>query len=109
MRILKRTLILLLVLALLAGIGTGLWYFFLRDGRTFVALAKRFEAGENYDWALRCYEWAWDREPENAAMPLALADCYARSGNSTRCEATLWDAIERMPGETELYFALSRV
>ena len=108
MRIFKRILITLLLLAILAGIAAGVWYLFLRNGATFVKLAKRFETAGTYDWAVRCYEWAWDREPENVSMPLALAECYARSGNDTRREATLWDAIERMPEQTELYFALSR-
>ncbi len=108
MRIFKRILAVLLVLALLGGLGYGGWYFFLRNGSTLLALGQRFEAEGRYDWAVRCYEWAWDREPENAAMPLALAACHAAEGNYTLCESTLWDAVEAMPEQTELYFALSR-
>lgn len=108
MRTIKRILIMILLLALLSGLGFGGWYFFLRDGSGFTTLAMRFEMEGNYDWALRCYAWAWEREPDNVAMPLALANCYAASGNYTRCESVLWDAIEQMPEQIELYIALSQ-
>ncbi len=108
MRIFKRIIITLLVLALAAGLGYGGWRFFLRDGQATLKLAAKFEAEGNFNWAVRCYEWAWSREPENIDIPLALADCYAAAGNDTLREATLWDAIEAMPNRTEFWFALSQ-
>lgn len=109
MRIFKRIVLTLLVLALLFGAVWAGWYYLLRDGSTWLTLAQRLEAEERYDWALRCYRWAWSREPYNTALPMDLAECYEVSGNYTKCEATLWEAIERMPGEVELYQMLSRV
>lgn len=109
MRIFKRICVTLLVLALLAAILSAVWYFFLRDGSTFLALAERFETAEEYEWAVRCYRWAWAREPYNTSIPLALAKCHVDNGNYTKCEATLWEAIGRTPGDASLYLMLSRV
>ncbi len=109
MKIFKRILILLLVLVLLAGIAGGVWYFFFRDGATLLRLARHLDGVGRYDWATRCYRWAWDREPDNSAIPIELAESYAASGNYTKCEATLWEAIEQAPGDLNLYLTLSQV
>ena len=109
MRIIKRIFITLLVLALLLGATGAVWHYFLKDGSTFVMLAERFESAGRQTWAERCYRWAWSRERGNLSIPLALADSYARSGNYTKCEAVIWEAIERTPGQTELYMTLSRI
>lgn len=109
MKIFKRICITLLVLALLAAATAGVWYFFLRDGSTYLTLAEKFEADGQYDWSARCYRWAWNREPYNIDIPLTLAERYIQWGNYTKCEATLWEAIERMPGEVALWLRLSQV
>ena len=109
MKVFKRILALLLVLALLAGAAWCVWRFLLRDGSTWQSLAQQLESSGRYAWAERCYRWAWSREPYSTALPIALARCYESSGNYTKCEATLWDAIERMPGEAAFYMELSRV
>ena len=108
-RVLKIVIPLVLVLALLAA---GAWFFlFYRNDLTaqfLVNQAQHMAQRERYSRAITYYEWAWHLEPENNDIPLALADTYIASGNYTKAEYTLVNAITTNPQDVELYVALCR-
>lgn len=109
-RVLKIVIPLVVVLALL---GTAAWFFLsfradLTAGFLRGQAAKMVER-ERYSRAVTYYNWAWQLDPENQEIPLALAEAYAGSGNYTKAEYTLVRAISARPQDVNLYVALCQV
>lgn len=108
-RALKIVLILLLVAGLLGGAG---WYFLQYNTTPSVQLlvsrGEKAAAAGRSSTAIRLYQQAYDLEPDNKELALALADVYAESGNYTKAEYTLVNAISR-GASVELYCALCRI
>ena len=109
-RVLKIVIPLVVVLALL---GTVAWFFLsfradLTAGFLRGQAAKMVER-ERYSRAVTYYNWAWQLDPENQEIPLALAEAYAGSGNYTKAEYTLVRAISARPQDVDLYVALCQV
>lgn len=109
-RVLKIVIPLVVVLALL---GTAAWFFLsfradLTAGFLRGQAAKMVER-ERYSRAVTYYNWAWQLDPENQEIPLALAEAYAGSGNYTKAEYTLVRAISARPQDVDLYVALCQV
>ena len=109
-RVLKIVIPLVVVLALL---GTAAWFFLsfradLTAGFLRGQAAKMVEK-ERYSRAVTYYNWAWQLDPENQEIPLALAEAYAGSGNYTKAEYTLVRAISARPQDVDLYVALCQV
>lgn len=106
-RVLKIVLPLLLILALLCGAA---WYFLIYedilDDSFFVAHAEKACASEQYDKAIRWYQYALNKDAKSETY-LALADAYVQSGNCSRAEYTLACAIVASPEDPALYSALS--
>lgn len=109
-RVLKIVIPLVVVLALL---GAAAWFFLsfradLTAGFLRGQAAKMVER-ERYSRAVTYYNWAWQLDPENQEIPLALAEAYAGSGNYTKAEYTLVRAISARPQDVDLYVALCQV
>ena len=109
-RVLKIVIPLVVVLALL---GTAAWFFLsfradLTAGFLRGQAAKMVER-ERYSRAVTYNNWAWQLDPENQEIPLALAEAYAGSGNYTKAEYTLVRAISARPQDVDLYVALCQV
>ena len=109
-RVLKIVIPLVVVLALL---GTAAWFFLsfradLTAGFLRGQAAKMVER-ERYSRAVTYYNWAWQLDPENQEIPLALAKAYAGSGNYTKAEYTLVRAISARPQDVDFYVALCQV
>ena len=109
-RVLKIVIPLVVVLALL---GAAAWFFLsfradLTAGFLRGQAAKMVEK-ERYSRAVTYYNWAWQLDPENQEIPLALAEAYAGSGNYTKAEYTLVRAISARPQDVDLYVALCQV
>lgn len=109
-KVLRTILILVLVLALL---GTGFWYFFIYHSglpaSMYASYAEMLERGGRYDRAARFYAKALDLEPENTDLALKAAGAYSAAGNETKAEYTLVRAISVNPDALELYCKLSAV
>lgn len=110
----KKTLkIVLPILLIFALLVTGYWFFFrYRTDITTGFLRNLAEAQMvrgRYSAAIRCYRWANELAPQDAALALRLAEAYEKSGNYSKTESVLVHAIEDSPDETELYVKLSRV
>lgn len=109
----KRALKIIIVFLLLAAIiGGAAWYFLSYNPQMTAAFLRsqgeKAAAGEKYDTAIRYYRWAAKLTPEDKALSLDLANVYAKSGNYTKAEFTLVNAISQ--GATlDLYTALCRV
>lgn len=109
----KTVRILLPILLIAALLVVGYWFFFqYRTDFTAGILKKlgdsRLESG-SYDAALRYYRLANDLAPEDGELSLSLAEAYRKSGNYTKTENVLVNAIYNAPEDTRLYVALSRV
>lgn len=110
----KKTLkIVLPIVIILILLGTGYWYFFrYRPDITTGFLTdlgdSRLETGRN-EAAVRYYEWARKLSPDDADLSLKLAEAYRKSGNYTKTERTLVNAIKASPEETALYVELCSV
>ena len=109
-QILKAVLILLLVLAIL---GTGVWFFFIRrSDLTQSALSywgdHYFEKGR-YNRAVFFYDKAVKLLPDDLWANLRLAESYEKDHNASKAEYTLVNAITKIPDSVQLYAALSRV
>lgn len=61
-----------------------------------------------YQRAIKYYNTAWKLSPENAELPVALAQTYINSGNYTKAEYVLVQAITAAPSNTDLYMELCR-
>lgn len=99
----------LLVIAIIASIG---WYLFEYDA-TFtrdqlVSLARKFEAAGNEEWAIKLYDMAYEHSDQDADVAIELAMMFRDSGNYTKAEYTLSNAIAD-GGSIDLYVALSQI
>lgn len=104
--------IFLIVLLVVAIIGAACWFFLVqRPDLTMSVFAHWgdyfYDAGR-YNRAVSLYETACKLSPENANLPLRLAQAYINSGNYTKAEYTLVSAITNNPESVQLYVALSK-
>lgn len=104
--------IFLIVLLVVAIIGAACWFFLVqRPDLTMSVFANWgdyfYDAGR-YNRAVSLYETACKLSPENANLPVRLAQAYINSGNYTKAEYTLVSAITNNPESVQLYVALSK-
>ncbi len=99
-----------LVLALLGGTA---WYFLVYQSNMTAErcaeLAQKNADSGKYEKAIRLYTTAYELDPSNYDLAIALADTYSASGNNTKAEYTLVNAISDHPDAIKLYQALCRV
>ena len=105
---LKILLPILLAIAVIVSIG---WYFLKYDpGLTrdlLVSQARSLEAKGNHSMATWFYNLAYRQSGEDESVAIELAEQYKSSGNYTKAEYTLANAI-KAGGSAELYIALCR-
>ena len=65
-------------------------------------------AGAPITVTVSLYETACRLDPQNANLPVRLAQAYINSGNYTKAEYTLVSAITNNPESVQLYVALSK-
>lgn len=99
--------IFLIVLLVVAIIGAACWFFLVqRPDLTMSVFAHWgdyfYDAGR-YNRAVSLYETACKLSPENANLPVRLAQAYINSGNYTKAEYTLVSAITNNPESVQLY------
>lgn len=104
--------IFLIVLLVVAIIGGACWFFLVqRPDLTMSVFAHWgdyfYDAGR-YNRAVLLYETACKLSPDNANLPVRLAQAYINSGNYTKAEYTLVSAITNNPESVQLYVALSK-
>ena len=104
--------IFLIVLLVVAIIGAACWFFLAqRPDLTMSVFAHWgdyfYDAGR-YNRAVSLYETACKLSPNNANLPVRLAQAYINSGNYTKAEYTLVSAITNNPESVQLYVALSK-
>ncbi len=104
--------IFLIVLLVVAIIGAACWFFLVqRPDLTMSVFAHWgdyfYDAGR-YNRAVSLYETACKLSPDNANLPVRLAQAYINSGNYTKAEYTLVSAITNNPESVQLYVALSK-
>lgn len=104
--------IFLIVLLVVAIIGGACWFFLVqRPDLTMSVFAHWgdyfYDAGR-YNRALSLYETACKLSPNNANLPVRLAQAYINSDNYTKAEYTLVSAITNNPESVQLYVALSK-
>ena len=91
---------------------TAYWFFFQyrKDvaARLCVSIGDGQHNAGKYDNAITWYGYANALTPENAAIALKLSDAYRDSGNYTKTEYVLVNAIYASPDCTDLYVALCR-
>ena len=108
-KVLISILCIVLVLALLGGAA---WYFLVYQNNLTAErcadLAEQSARSGHYSRAIQLYTTAYELDPANYNLAIALADTYAASGNYTKAEYTLVNAIADHPGAAELYLALSK-
>jgi tetratricopeptide (TPR) repeat protein len=107
---LKLVIPILIILALLAG---GYWFFFQYRVDITTGLLRDFAESQfnsgHYSMAIRCYNWANDLDPQNADEAMKLAEAYHKSGNYTKTEFVLVNAIQDAPDDVRLYETLSKI
>ena len=104
--------IFVIVLLVVAIIGGACWFFLVqRPDLTMSVFAHWgdyfYDAGR-YNRAVSLYETACKLSPNNANLPVRLAQAYINSGNYTKAEYTLVSAITNNPESVQLYVALSK-
>ena len=103
----KKILITLLVLILLAGLFIAAYYF-LWTADNFATLGEKKMAEGNYEAAAERYEIAVDMDPRNHDYVMALVEAYTRENNYTKAERALVTAIRANP-TAALYCKLSEL
>ena len=110
----KKTIITILCLVLiLALLGGAAWYFLVHERdmtaeRCAELAADAADAGR-YNRAIRLYTTAYELDPANYDLALALADTYVAAGNFTKAEYTLVHTVSEHPDVVAPYLALSRL
>ncbi|MBQ1265027.1 MAG: leucine-rich repeat domain-containing protein [Oscillospiraceae bacterium] len=101
---------LVLIVALLAA---ACWFFLAVKpdwtSSVFAYWADRLVISERYNRAISLYKIAGNLTPDNARVPVVLAETYVKAGNFTKAEYTLVSAITKDPDDVQLYTALSRI
>ncbi len=110
----KRKLKIILPLVLIVALLAAACWFFLAvrpdwTSSVFAYWADRFVISERYNRAIPLYKLAGKLTPDNARVPVVLAQTYVKAGNYTKAEYTLVSAITEDPDAVELYTALSRI
>lgn len=104
--------IFLIVLLVVAIIGGACWFFLVQRPdltmSVFAHWGDYFYDVGRYNRAVSLYETACKLSPENANLPVRLAQAYINSGNYTKAEYTLVSAITNNPESVQLYVALSK-
>lgn len=107
-KVLKILLPVLLSITVVISIG---WYFLKYDpGLTrdlLVSQARKLEANGNHSMATWFYNLAYRQSGEDASVAIELAEQYKSTGNYTKAEYTLTNAI-KAGGSVDLYIALCR-
>lgn len=103
----KKLLITLLTLILLAGLFIAAYYF-LWTPENFAALGERKMNEGNYEAAAYRYEIAANLDPRNHDYVMALVEAYTADNNYTKAERALVTAIRENPTST-LYCKLSEL
>lgn len=103
----KKFLITMLVLLLIAGLLFGLYYFFW-TAENFASLGASAMEDGKYSRAVSRYEMAVKLDPDNAQYVLSLADACIADGSYTKAERSLVSAIKDNPSAA-LYTKLSSV
>ncbi len=102
----------LCILLVLALVGALAWFFLVyRASLTAEGcanLAAQAASKGRYERAIRFYTTAYELDPDNYNLAIALADTYAHSGNYTKAEFTLVNAISDHPAVSALYLSLSK-
>ena len=104
--------IFLIVLLVVAIIGAACWFFLVQRPdltmSVFAHWGDYFYDARRYNRAVSLYETACKLSPDNANLPVRLAQAYINSGNYTKAEYTLVSAITNNPESVQLYVALSK-
>lgn len=104
--------IFLIVLLVVAIIGAACWFFLVQRPdltmSVFAHWGDYFYDVGRYNRAVSLYETACKLSPNNANLPVRLAQAYINSGNYTKAEYTLVSAITNNPESVQLYVALSK-
>ena len=99
-----------IVLALVI-LGSIAWYFLIYDSsftqELLLGQARRLEAKGNHSAAVWIYDLAYSHSGEDGNVAIELAEQYKSTGNYTKAEFTLSNAIADN-GSAELYIALSK-
>ena len=100
----------LLILALLIG---ACWFFLIarRDltESVFTYWGNHFYNNGRYGRAITCYKLAMHFAPKDAELAIWLSNAYKRSGNYTKAEYTLVNAITQSPDAADLYLSLIHI
>lgn len=100
-----------LVLILAVIIAACVYFLYFRTDLTagfLIYWGDHFERVERYNRSIACYRLATKFAPDDESIPINLAEVYTKSGNYTKAEYTLVQAITADPDSTELYIALSK-
>ena len=99
------------LLLTIAIIASSVWYLFDYDREftrdVLLQAARYFEAQGNRTVAARFYDMAYSHSGDNDAVAIELANQYKSSGNYTKAECTLSNAITD-GGDIELYIELCK-
>ncbi|MFR5761309.1 MAG: leucine-rich repeat domain-containing protein [Oscillospiraceae bacterium] len=109
----KHTLKILIPILLILALLIGACYFFLIARRdltesVFTYWGNHFYNNGRYGRAITCYKLAMHFAPKDAELAIWLSNAYKRSGNYTKAEYTLVNAITQSPDAADLYIALSK-
>lgn len=99
------------ILLSIAIICVSVWYLFVYDREftrdVLLSAARQSESQGNHELATRFYGQAYAQTGDGEAVAIELADQYKKSGNYTKAEYTLSNAIAD-GGGIDLYIALCR-
>lgn len=109
----RKKLITILIIVLIVGLlGGTIWYFLVYRSHLTAErcadLAVQAADSGKYRRAIKLYNTAYELDPSNYDLAIALADTYASDNNYTKAEYTLVNAISSHPSAVKLYQALSR-
>lgn len=109
----KHTLKILIPILLILALLIGACCFFLIARRdltesVFTYWGNHFYNNGRYGRAITCYKLAMHFAPKDAELAIWLSNAYKRSGNYTKAEYTLVNAITQSPDAVDLYIALSK-
>ncbi len=108
----KLLITILCIVLVLALAGGSAWYFLVYQNNMTAErcadLAAQAADSGRYRRAIQLYTTAYELDPTNYDLAIALADTYAASGNYTKAEYTLVKAISDHPSASKLYLALSK-
>ena len=106
----KHTLKILIPILLILALLIGACYFFLIARRDLTESVFTYWGNHFYNngRAITCYKLAMHFAPKDAELAIWLSNAYKRSGNYTKAEYTLVNAITQSPDAADLYIALSK-